>query len=426
MPAAAPATADVEPEWPDSLKSFVQRSFSACSDKARHRLEKQLRQIISSASSNGKINSLDWDSRPLPKACDLAPGLPKAFDLVPGLSGLPGGVLPVKRNSTSAGIPDDAEAFDSEERKERRLRRFQREAEEEAARKAADRISQVPPPPTPGAGDVFNWDADTIVGTCAKLEKSYLRLTSAPDPSLVRPLPVLRQTLDLLKRRWLEERNYTYVCDQFKSLRQDLTVQRITNSFTVDVYEMHARIALETGDIGEFNQCQSQLKHLYALGLPGHAVEFLAYRMLYFLYTRNKGDVNAALAAMSREEKQDPAVAHALQVRSAVATGNYHRFFALYLVAPNMGGYLIDKFADRERCLALRKMCKAFRPRLSVAAISAALAFDDSPACTKFLADLGISVSDDAQPSVDMKLAYPQAMAAMQKYDKVDIKGQIY
>ncbi|KAJ2763766.1 hypothetical protein IWQ57_005450 [Coemansia nantahalensis] len=427
MPAAAlavaPATAGTEPEWPDSLKGFVQRSFAACSDKARHRLEKQLRQIIASASSNGKINSLDWDNRPLPKACDLAPGLTKAWDLAPGL---PAGAPPTKRNSTSAGIPDDTDAFDSEERKERRLRRFQREAEEEAARKAADSRSQVVVPPTPGAGDVFNWDADTIVGTCAKLEKSYLRLTSAPDPSLVRPLPVLRQTLDLLKRRWVEERNYTYVCDQFKSLRQDLTVQRITNSFTVDVYEMHARIALETGDFGEFNQCQSQLKHLYALGLPGHAMEFLAYRLLYFLYTRNKGDVNAALAAMSRDEKQDPAVAHALQVRSAMATGNYHRLFALYLVTPNMGGYLIDKFADRERCLALRKMCKAFRPRLSVAAISAALAFDDPPACAKFLAGLGIAVSDDAQPSVDMKLAYPQAIAAMQKYDKVDIKGQMY
>ncbi|KAJ2798650.1 hypothetical protein H4R21_003845, partial [Coemansia helicoidea] len=220
MPAAAlavaPATAGTEPEWPDSLKGFVQRSFAACSDKARHRLEKQLRQIIASASSNGKINSLDWDNRPLPKACDLAPGLTKAWDLGPGL---PAGAPPTKRNSTSAGIPDDTDAFDSEERKERRLRRFQREAEEEAARKAADSRSQVVVPPTPGAGDVFNWDADTIVGTCAKLEKSYLRLTSAPDPSLVRPLPVLRQTLDLLKRRWVEERNYTYVCDQFKSLR---------------------------------------------------------------------------------------------------------------------------------------------------------------------------------------------------------------
>jgi hypothetical protein len=45
-----------------------------------------------------------------------------------------------------------------------------------------------------------------------------------PDPADIRPLPVLRQTLELLKRKWKQEENYAYICDQFKSLRQDLTV----------------------------------------------------------------------------------------------------------------------------------------------------------------------------------------------------------
>lgn len=35
--------------------------------------------------------------------------------------------------------------------------------------------------------DVIDWDQMTIKGTCQKVEKKYLRLTSAPDPSTVRP-----------------------------------------------------------------------------------------------------------------------------------------------------------------------------------------------------------------------------------------------
>ncbi len=62
----------------------------------------------------------------------------------------------------------------------------------------------------------MDWDKLTIKGTCQAIEKSYFRLTSAPDPSTVRPLEVLRRALDAVKA---SDRNYFYTCDQMKAIR---------------------------------------------------------------------------------------------------------------------------------------------------------------------------------------------------------------
>jgi hypothetical protein len=117
-------------------------------------------------------------------------------------------------------------------------------------------------------------------------------------------------------------------------------------------------VIIYQGDLGEFNQCQCQLKQLYEEGIQGSVEEFTAYRMLYFIMSRSRTDINKMLSELQENEKKG-AVKHALEVRSAVALRNYSKLFVLYISCPNMGIYLMDHFVKRERTLALRSMCSA-------------------------------------------------------------------
>lgn len=383
-------------EWPQSVRNYVRRSFdpsNLIADIPRPEMELRLKQTISAATDSNSLYSIDWDNLPLPqemirqeRAQNAAAWRQESVNMYMGGSNLaspvdvtsrkrksqemagdeePSSNPPWRATNNTNGFEDRVTFQPAKDRLDKRQQPFQDESAQKNTSKSQKALEKRQrrfdggykssyrrsPSPVPATGPV--------VGTCQTLEKKYFRLTSAPIPAQVRPEPVLRQTLDLLKKKWKKEGNYSYICDQFKSMRQDLTVQRIRNEFTVTVYEIHARIALEKGDLGEYNQCQTQLRALYALNLGGNPVEFKAYRILYFIHTCNRTALNDVLADLTTAEKQQKAIKHALDVRSSLALGNYNRFFRLYLDTPNMGAYLMDMFVVRERLAALANICKA-------------------------------------------------------------------
>ncbi|KAI8975109.1 SAC3/GANP/Nin1/mts3/eIF-3 p25 family-domain-containing protein [Mycotypha africana] len=437
-----------EENWPSSLNEYVAHAFAHCPVEKKALLENQLKSIIKQAQRTNMLDIIDWNERDLPTACSTQqnPNSSRLFHKPTKQKQLQ--TQPNQQTLTSK--MGNIELTPAEIRKrELRALRFQQDTKKTSA-------PSPPAPSTPTLGTVtapkpvaakvpgakgkkqrlitpIVWETETappsnqiIVGTSTELEKPYFRLTSAADPATVRPLPVLRKAFKFLLKKWREEENYSYICEQFKSMRQDLTVQRIRNDFTVQVYEAHARIALEKGDLGEYNQCQTQLKYLYEQDIPGSNEEFLAYRILYMLFSQNESDINSMLEEKARMglEEQSDCVQHALMVRSALAKGNYYQFFKLYKSAPNMGGYLLDQFVDRKRIEALIVICKAYQKGIPFTFLSNQLAFNSLKKFRQFLRNHGLHVTKK-MPTFDTKGALPVLLAHKDNYSRVDIKGQI-
>ncbi|KAI3761785.1 hypothetical protein L1987_52207 [Smallanthus sonchifolius] len=263
----------------------------------------------------------------------------------------------------------------------------------------------------------IDWDSLTVKGTCQEIEKRYLRLTSAPDPATVRPEEVLEKALVFVQD---SPKNYLYKCDQLKSIRQDLTVQRIRNELTVKVYETHARLAIEVGDLSEYNQCQSQLQTLYAEGIKGQDMEFSAYNLLcVILHSNNNRDLLSAMSRLSVEARKDAGVKHALAVRAAVTSGNYVLFFKLYKDAPNLNTCLMDLYVEKMRYAAVKCMTRSYRPTLPVSYVTQVLGFqltDEKDTsgleeCTEWLKAHGACVATDN--SGEMMLDAKASMASL-------------
>lgn len=175
------------------------------------------------------------------------------------------------------------------------------------------------------------------------------------------------------------------------------------------------------------------------------------------LFATAAAEVNALMSELTSESKAAPAVAHALGVRLAIATNNYHRFFKLYLDAPNMNAYIIDHFVERERIAALSIAARAYRPSVPLIHLATELGFRDIDEAHDFLKENHIAVYVEPTPAEvaamaaavpqgkkkkghsghskdvvpleqrkwDAKNALPGVIAAGEKFRKVDIKGQI-
>lgn len=462
------ATGPQDAPMPPNLKKYIEHSFSRCqTQEDRQFVTDRLKDIIAKVSNDGRIVIHKWDLEPYPALPSAAPvETPKEIQSTPqepstptaeteksnkkrksrfgekSTTDLDSSFIPLTNTfstpssssssvTVSSAIVIPSQGPNSAELKMREMRanRFNevplsKPAEEKglASNRKGKKAHQHLKAPIStanievltlnGSGESYSEieiEKLKVIGTSERLEKDYFRLTSAPDPATVRPEHILKKAITALKRKWRNnEVEYLYICSQLKAIRQDLTVQHLRNEFTVDVYEIHARISLECGDLNEYNQCQTQLKHLYDSGLTGSDMEFMAYRILYYVYLQGNrkyqsgsSDIAYILSNLKPEALSNDAVSHALQVRESLRREYYHKFFQLYKSTPNMGNYIIDLMMDNVRLQMLMRMCKAYKPNISLDFVINELAFESDEIGESFLLKAGcILVTEDDKDRV--------------------------
>jgi len=192
-----------------------------------------------------------------------------------------------------------------------------------------------------------------------------------------RPEPVLKQAFEVICAKWNQYRDWSYVGQTLRSIRQDLTVQMIRSIFTVQVYEFCARTALEMNDFTQFEECSAKLEELHSdveIGASTNMVEFLASRLLYLTLQGDTLQSNIFLRKHSlvfgkAARGKRPFAYLAMRLTTHVKQGNLTAVLQLVDAASKDEvaslAPLLKPLVETVRLRQLIALCRACRPSVS-------------------------------------------------------------
>jgi SAC3/GANP family len=90
-------------------------------------------------------------------------------------------------------------------------------------------------------------------------------------------------------------------------------------------------------------------------------------------------------------------VSHALSVRQSVQLENYHKFFQLCRVTPNLGNHILDLMTDNKRLLALQKVVRSYKPSIPASFVSSFLNFDSEEEGKAFMIKAGCVLEESTE-----------------------------
>ncbi|XP_068602688.1 germinal-center associated nuclear protein [Brachionichthys hirsutus] len=269
--------------------------------------------------------------------------------------------------------------------------------------------------------------------------KEYSRSSAdqeEPLPHELRPLPGLSMTMDYLVTQIMDQFNdnsrdwYDFVWNRTRSIRKDITQQRLCCPQTVSLIEKCTRFHIHCAHhlcqerVSSFDakinsenmtKCLQSLKEMYQdlatrdIYCPREA-EFRQYSVLLKL---NDGDILREVQQFRDEVRNSPEVAFAVQAFAAVNNNNFVRFFKLVKAASYLAGCLLHRYFNQVRVKALKTLNLAHTvgPRSTafpVEDLVRMLMFRNNAEASDFSQQRGLVVSDDVVELSRMNYQEPE------------------
>ncbi|ANQ09277.1 SAC3/GNAP family-related protein [Plasmodium coatneyi] len=176
-----------------------------------------------------------------------------------------------------------------------------------------------------------------FVGLCKSIQKFFFRLTSLPERKNVRSFSVIKCTYAYVLHKYNQDRNYKYINEQFRSMRQDMNIQNIFHDDVINIYETNIRICIVNNDLFQFLQCINKLFELYQrLNIKKSKVEFLCYKLIYLTLQNMHQEFLVEYLTLSDEEKNHENVQLCYYLNECIKN-------KMYLVNVNMVSPLDDE-----------------------------------------------------------------------------------
>ncbi|CAA9989308.1 SAC3/GNAP family-related protein, putative [Plasmodium knowlesi strain H] len=176
-----------------------------------------------------------------------------------------------------------------------------------------------------------------FVGLCKNIQKFFFRLTSLPERKNVRSFSVLKCTYAYVLHKYNQDRNYKYINEQFRSMRQDMNIQNIFHDDVINIYETNIRICIVNNDLFQFLQCINKLFELYQrLNIKKSKVEFLCYKLIYLTLQNMHQEFLVEYLTLTDEEKNHENVQLCYYLNECIKN-------KMYLVNINMVSPLDDE-----------------------------------------------------------------------------------